>query len=330
MSAAGAGEHGAPSGGRILDGAPERPHDLGAGTWLIDTRLAGQPAMVGVYAQELPDGSVLLIESGSGATVDAVREGLAALGRGPGDVTAIVVTHVHLDHAAGAGALSAWSDAPVYVHPKGAKHLADPSRLWSSAARIYGDAMDRLWGPMEPVPNDRLRTLDHDEAWTVGGARYRVLHTPGHARHHLSLLDPHGGAFVGDAAGIVLPGVPLIRPALPPPETDLEAAEASCRALAAARPERLLLTHFGAIDEAQEHLLESVRRNRAWAAEVRAGLDAGGDEEALTARMEALEDRELDRAGVPLDARAAYKASSDARMTVMGLSRYWRLRDEGR
>ena len=308
----------------------QRPRDLGAGTWLIDTHLAGQPEMVGVFAQELPDGSVLLIESGSGATVDAVRDGLAALGRGPGDVAAIVVTHVHLDHAAGAGALSAWSGAPVHVHPRGSQHLADPAKLWSSAARIYGDDMDRLWGPMEPVPADRLRTLDDDESWTVGGARYRVLHTPGHARHHLSLLDPHGGAFVGDAAGIVLPGVPLIRPALPPPETDLEAAEASCRALAEARPERLLLTHFGAISDVEEHLLESVRRNRVWADEVRAGMDAGEDEEALIARMEALEDRELDEAGVPQDARAPYKASSDARMTVMGLSRYWRLRDEGR
>lgn len=330
MSSAGAGDRHAPGAGRPTDGEHQRPLDLGAGTWLIDTRLAGQPAMVGVFVQELPDGSALLIESGSGATVDAVRAGLSALGLGPGDLAAIVVTHVHLDHAAGAGALSAWSGAPVHVHPRGARHLADPSRLWSSAARIYGDEMDRLWGPMEPVPADRLRTLDDDETWAVGGARYRVLHTPGHARHHLSLLGPHGGAFVGDAAGIVLPGVPLIRPALPPPETDLETAEASCEALAAARPDRLLLTHFGAIYDVHDHLRESVRRNRAWAHDVRAGLDAGEDEAALIARMEALEDRELDEVNVPPDARAPYKASSDARMTVMGLSRYWRLRDEAR
>lgn len=306
------------------------PIDLGAGTWLIDTHLAGQPEMVGVFVQTLPDGSALLIESGSGATVAAVRAGLTGLGLGPGDVAAIVVTHVHLDHAAGAGTLSAWADAPVHVHPRGAKHLAGPGRLWSSAARIYGDQMDRLWGPMEPVPTERLRTLDDDQIWTVGGARYRVLHTPGHALHHLALLDPHGGAFVGDAAGILLPGVPLIRPALPPPETDLEAAQASCEALAAAKPDRLLLTHFGAVTGVDDHLRESVRRNRVWADEVRAGLDAGEDEAALIARMEALEDRELDEVGVPPEARAPYKASSDARMTVMGLSRYWRLRDEAR
>lgn len=304
------------------------PLELGADTWLIDTGLAGRDAMVGVFAQRLPDGRFVLIEAGSGATVDAVRDGLAAIGVGADDVAALVVTHVHLDHAAGAGGLSVWADVPVYVHPLGARHLHDPSRLWNSAARIYGDAMDRLWGPMEPVPEERLRTLDDEDTLVLGGARYRVLHTPGHARHHLCLIDPHGGAFVGDVAGILLPGVPLIRPALPPPETDLEAAEASCRRLAAAAPERLLLTHFGAVDEPGPHLAAVPERNRAWADEVRRGLDAGEDEATLIARMRALEERELDAAGAEGHARDRYKESSDARMTVMGVARYWRKKAE--
>lgn len=305
-----------------------RVRDLGVGTTLIDTGLAGREAMVGVFAQALPDGRLLLIEAGSGATVDAVRAGLASLGAGPDDVAAIVVTHVHLDHAAGAGGLAAWSGAPVHVHPDGARHLVDPSRLWNSAARIYGDAMDALWGPMDPVPAAQVHALDDGGDLDVGGARYRVLHTPGHARHHLALLDPHGGAFVGDAAGILLPGVPLLRPALPPPETDLEAAEASSRRLAAARPDRLLLTHFGEVRHVADHLDLCVARNRAWADEVRRGLDAGEDEAALIRRVEALEDAELDAAGVSGPPREAYKASSDARMTVMGVARYWRKRGE--
>ncbi len=310
---------------------PAPPRELGAGTWLLDTGLADQSEMVGVFAQRLPDDQWLLVESGSGATTRAVIAGLEALGVGPAEVAAIVVTHVHLDHAAGAGTLSAWAQAPVYVHPAGARHLAAPGRLWDSAARIYGEAMDVLWGPMEPVAEARLRTLEDDATLELGGARYRVLHTPGHAKHHLCLLDPHGGAFVGDAAGILLPGVPLIRPALPPPETDLEAAEASCRRIAAARPERLLLTHFGAVDAVQRHLAEVSQRNRAWADEVRRGLDEGEDEETLIRRMEALEDHELDAAGVKDGAaRVRYKASSDARMTVMGVARYWRKRAEAR
>jgi glyoxylase-like metal-dependent hydrolase (beta-lactamase superfamily II) len=284
--------------------------------------------MVGVFAQRLPNGRWLLIEAGSGATTDAVREGLRELGAEPGDLAAIVVTHVHLDHAAGAGTLSAAYDAPVYVHPAGGRHLADPTRLWNSAARIYGDQMDDLWGPMEPVATERLRTLEDGAPLEIGGARYEVLHTPGHAKHHLTLIDPHGGAFVGDAAGILLPGVPEIRPALPPPDVDLEAAEASCERIAAAQPARLLLTHFGVVRDVAGHLAGVVRRNRAWAEEVRRGMAAGENEAALIRRMEALEQAELDAAGVrDPDARARYRASSDARMTVMGLTRYWNQRE---
>lgn len=305
---------------------PERPNELRPGTWLIDTHLAGAPRMVGVYAQELPDGRVLLVESGSGATVEAVRSGLDELGFGPDDVAGIALTHIHLDHAAGAGSLSRWSAAPVFVHPRGARHLADPSRLWNSAARIYGDAMDRLWGPMEPVPDDRLVALEDEQLLEIGGAAYRVLHTPGHAEHHLALVDPDGGAFVGDAAGILLPGVPLIRPALPPPETDLEAAAESCARLASAAPERLWLTHFGLVDEVETHLAAVVKRNAAWADEVAHGMRAGEDEAALVGRMRRLEERELDEVGVHGPVRETYKASSDARMTVMGLTRYWRKR----
>ena len=305
-----------------------RPRPLGAETWLLDTELAGQTEMVGVFAQRLPSGRWLLIEAGSGATTDAVRESLRELGAGEGDLAAIIVTHVHLDHAAGAGTLSAGYDAPVYVHPAGARHLADPTRLWNSAARIYGDRMDRLWGPMEPVAERRLRTLEDGATLEVDGARYAVLHTPGHAKHHLTLIDPHGGAFVGDAAAILLPGVPEVRPALPPPDVDLEAAEASCARIAAAEPARLLLTHFGVARDVEAHMAEVVRRNRAWAEEVRLGLAAGEDENALIRRMEALEEAELDAAGVrDSDARARYRASSDARMTVMGLRRYWNLRE---
>jgi glyoxylase-like metal-dependent hydrolase (beta-lactamase superfamily II) len=305
-----------------------RLRPLGAETWLLDTELAGQAEMVGVFAQRLPDGRWLLVEAGSGATTDTVREGLRELGAGEGDLAGIVVTHVHLDHAAGAGTLSATYDAPVYVHPSGARHLSDPTRLWDSAARIYGDQMDRLWGPMEPVADERLRALEDGATLEIGGARYEVLHTPGHAKHHLTLLDPHGGAFAGDAAGILLPGVPPLRPALPPPDVDLEAAEASCERIAAARPERLLLTHFGVVRDVAGHLAEAVRRNRAWAEEVRRGMAAGEAVPALIRRMRALEEAELDAAGVrDSDARARYRASSDARMTVMGLTRYWNRRE---
>ncbi|MDZ7800569.1 MAG: MBL fold metallo-hydrolase [Trueperaceae bacterium] len=315
---------------RIGPPDPAPPQDLGGGTWLLDTGLGGMPRTIGVFLQHLPDGRAALIEAGSGATAQALQAQLQDLGVGPRDLAALIVTHVHLDHAAAAGTLSAWADAPVYVHPSGLRHLHDPAKLWASAARLYGDAMDALWGPMQPVPEARLQALEDGQELTLGGRSYRAVHTPGHARHHLSLLGPDGEAYAGDAAGIQLPGSPLIRPALPPPDVDLEAAEASCRRLADARPARLLLTHFGPVDDPQAHLAAVPERNRAWAEEVRRGLDAGEDEDALIRRMEALEEAEMDEAGLtgPSDTpvRAHLKASSDARMTVMGLVRYWRTR----
>lgn len=297
---------------------------LGGGLHLIDTGLAGFGGTVGVYLQELSDGRFALIEAGAGSTEPAVASALRTVGYGPRDLAAVLVTHVHLDHAGGAGHLSAWSDAPVYVHPRGAKHLADPSRLWSSAARIYGDAMDALWGEMRPIPEERLRQVEDGDAITIGGRRWRALDTPGHAGHHLALLDDDGRLFTGDAAGIRLDGFHLIRPALPPPETDLEAYARSIDEQRAARPDALLLTHFGLIEDADEHLARVPERNRAWAEEVRAGLRAGEDLEALTARLERLEDRELEEAGASPETAERYKATSNARMSAMGLERYWR------
>lgn len=307
---------------------PAPPEDLGGGLWIIDTGHMGLVRTVGVYLQELPDGRGLLIEAGPGSTVEAVQDGLRTCGVGPGDLAGIVLTHIHLDHAGGAGALARWADAPVWVHPVGRRHLIDPGRLMASAARIYGDQMERLWGEMLPVPEEGLRTLEDGDTLQIGGRSYTTLHTPGHARHHLSLMGPEGEMFVGDAAGIRMPGFELIRPALPPPETDLEAAEASCRRMAEAKPDRLLLTHFGAVRDAQAHLAAVPVRNRLWAQQVREGLAAGEDDDALVRRMERVEDRELEDAGVTGDAYRRYKVSSDATMTVMGLGRYWRKRDE--
>ena len=301
------------------------PRALTHRTHLVDTLLAGEAGMVGVFTHELADGSVLLIEAGSGATTDTVIQGLSDLGIQASDVRALVVTHVHLDHAAGAGHLAAWSDAPVYVHPLGVRHLANPTRLWNSAERIYGDAMQRLWGRMDPIPEDRLRPLEDRRPLELGGSRFDVVHTPGHARHHLTLIDSEGSAYAGDVAGILLEDVPIIRPALPPPDIDLELAAASCRALAQHAPDRLLLTHYGAVegqDAVQRHLATVPERNQAWADEVQRGIEAGEDHDTLVARVKQLEQAELDAANVQGDPRHRYTAMSNADMTVMGLVRH--------
>jgi glyoxylase-like metal-dependent hydrolase (beta-lactamase superfamily II) len=170
---------------------------------------------------------------------------------------AILLTHIHLDHAAATGALvRRWPDLDVYVHERGAPHLIDPSRLLASAERLYGDQMERLWGEIVPVPEGNVQPLAGGE--DVLGMR--VAYTPGHASHHVCYFhEDSGTAFVGDVAAVRIPGVDLIVPPTPPPDIDVETWLDSIATVESWRPERLALTHFGAIEEPIEHL-ELVRR----------------------------------------------------------------------
>ncbi len=294
------------------------------GVTLVDTGHDGHPGTIGVFLVPAPSGGFLMVESGPGSSLDAVRDGVERAGWELSELRALLLTHIHLDHAGAAGALAAASGAEVVVHGVGAPHLADPTRLLRSARRIYGDGMDRLWGPMLPIPSARLRVVEGGESLTLHGVHVRVLATPGHASHHVSYLLDDGTLFTGDSAGVRLPGTVLLRPALPPPEVDLEAWDASVARMRRARPSRLLLTHFGEVADAEAHLAVLPGRNRAWAEEVLDGLRAGEDEAALVARMQRLEDTELAAAGASAGVRLRNKITSDAAMTVAGLSRYWR------
>src|SRR3954454_16632581 len=177
---------------------------------LIDVLHQGRPHVIGAW---LVDG--VLIDPGPARTVDTLLREL------DGEVPrAIAVTHIHLDHSGATGTLAReWPDAEVWVHERGAPHLAEPERLLASAARLHGDDMDRLWGQTLPVPQERIRVLG--EAGRVGPLRY--AYTPGHASHHVSYLhEPSGTAFTGDAAGVRIADGPTMAPT-PPPHLDLEA-----------------------------------------------------------------------------------------------------------
>jgi glyoxylase-like metal-dependent hydrolase (beta-lactamase superfamily II) len=210
-----------------------------------------------------------------------VLEALARLGVGPHDLAGIVVTHIHLDHAGGVGDLArAFPDATVHVHPVGARHLVDPSRLIASAARVYGDALDRLYGRLDPTPADRVNTLDDGDEIPIGPGRSLVaVHSPGHASHHLALHDTGTGVlFTGDAAGVRLPDVGVLRPATPPPEFDLDLAVRSLHLFAARRPSQLALAHFGVLDgDPQEILGEAEDVLREWAGVAEAAWNRGDD-----------------------------------------------------
>ncbi len=173
---------------------------------------------------------------------------------------ALLLTHIHLDHAAATGALvRRWPDLEVYVHERGAPHLIDPSKLLASAGRLYGEAMDRLWGEIVPVPEANVKPL-------TGGERVlgmRVAYTPGHASHHVCYLhEDSGTAFVGDVAAVSIPGANLVVPPTPPPDIDIETWEDSIGIVEGWEPERLALTHFGQVEGPAEHLAEVRRRLR--------------------------------------------------------------------
>lgn len=299
-----------------------RARSLGGGVTQLDTLHHGQPGTIAVFALELPGGGFALVESGPSVAQPAIEAALAASGFDLADLRYILLTHVHLDHAGAAAAMAAPASAAVYVHRLGAPHIADPSRLMASAGRVYGDKLDFLWGSMQPLAKEFVRPVEGGETLDLGGLKARVIYTPGHASHHVSYLLEDGTLFTGDSAGILLEGARLIRPALPPPELDLEACDASLTLMAEAAPSRLILTHFGEVTDPLPHLREVAERNRQWESAVIEGLALGEDDGTLTSRMIRLEDAEMERAGTPPGIGARLKLTSDAQMTVTGLKRY--------
>jgi glyoxylase-like metal-dependent hydrolase (beta-lactamase superfamily II) len=252
--------------------------DLGDDVFQIDTRMAGYQGITAGYL--IRSSRPCLVETGTATSAPVVRDALAALGIGAGDLATVVVTHIHLDHAGGAGDIAAlYPDARIVVHEKGARHLADPSRLMASARMVYGDALDVLFGTLNPVPAERLETLDDVGRVDLGDGRsLDSYYSPGHARHHVGLLDSRSGdLYVGDAAGVYIPETGDLRPATPPPDFDEEVALASIGKFADLAPSRLLFSHYGPVSDVAATLERSAQEIRVWVSETRAARSAGLD-----------------------------------------------------
>jgi glyoxylase-like metal-dependent hydrolase (beta-lactamase superfamily II) len=252
--------------------------DLGHEVFQIDTRMAGYEGITAGYL--IRSDRPCLVETGTAPSAPIVRDALAALGVGPADLATVVVTHIHLDHAGGVGDIAEmFPGAQVVVHELGARHLADPSRLMASARMVYGDELDELFGELAPTPADRIRTVERVGMVDLGGGRRLESHySPGHAKHHVGLVDSASGdLYVGDAAGIFIPETGDQRPATPPPDFDLGIALESLRMFAALQPTRLLFSHYGPVDDVTAALERSAEELEVWVEETRRARGAGLD-----------------------------------------------------
>lgn len=299
--------------------------EAASGVQAIDSLMCGREQVTSCYLIEADEPA--LVETGPSTSLDAVREGLDALGVGPSDLAHIVVTHIHLDHAGGAGSLAPhYPGATVWVHERGAPHLADPTKLVSSATRVYGEAKLReLFGSVDPVPADRLRSVTDGDRIALGNRHLDVLYTPGHASHHVALVDSATGVvFVGDALGVFLPDVGVLRPASPPPEFDLEMAIDSIGLIEGRHPPAVMFSHFGPNSDVTEICRIAIDRLRRWTEIVGEALEESDQlPDVISALRRETEDELVGAAGDRTDAVAdRYELLSSYEMNAMGLMRY--------
>lgn len=315
------------------DAAAGAVEDLGGGLYAIDTMTAGMTKVTAGYLIAAPRPT--LVECGPALSIAAVLDGLHALGLGADDLAMLVLSHIHLDHAGGAGDVAAaFPGATIVVSEIGARHLVDPERLNASSRRVYGELMDAVYGDCTPVEARRVRGVRERDVLDMGGGQsLELFATPGHAKHHIGAYDPDRGAlFVGDSVGVKMPGMTTIRPATPPPDFDLVLAERSLSRYEQLRPASMYLAHYGAVDPPLEALAEARDRLHAWASAAEHAYEEHDELEHVVqtlGRRFADEMDALDDAEDP-DARRRLELLSGVRSNAQGLFRYFQLREQGR
>jgi glyoxylase-like metal-dependent hydrolase (beta-lactamase superfamily II) len=298
---------------------------LGHEVFQIDTLMAGYSQITAAYL--IRADRPCLVETGTAPSAPVVRDALADLGVGAEDLATVVVTHIHLDHAGGAGDIAAmFPAAQIVVHEKGARHLADPSRLMASARQVYGSALDRLFGELAPTPPERIVTVEERGSIDLGAGRSLDSHySPGHAKHHVGLIDSASGdLYVGDAAGVYVPQTGDMRPATPPPDFDLPLALNSLRIFADLAPARLLFSHFGPVGDVTATLDRSAEELNVWVEQTRRARDEGLDlDHAVAMVKERTKERYRALApGADPEVATGFERISSTRGNVEGIMRW--------
>jgi glyoxylase-like metal-dependent hydrolase (beta-lactamase superfamily II) len=274
-------------------------------------------------------GSVALIDPGPARCLDTLDLGMQAQGLRLSDVTDLLLTHIHLDHAGATGTLvRRHPKIRVVVHERGATHMADPSKLLASATRLYGDRMDELWGPFEPVPERNMLVVAGGEQIEAAGRAFEIAYTPGHASHHVSYFDRSSSiAFVGDTGGVCIDGG-YILPPTPPPDIDIEAWRSSVARIDAWSPASIFMTHFGPVGNPRTHLMTLLHNLDTVAGLVRTRLAEPGTDEEQSRRFADDLRREL-RTNMTEAQVASYMAAAPLELVWLGLARYWRKKVAG-
>jgi len=299
---------------------------LAGGVSYLDLQFQNVPRVIATVVLH-GKGGVALIDPGPSSTLPVLRAELDRAGMGTSDITALVLTHIHLDHAGATGTLVRENPRlRVYVHERGAPHMIDPSKLIASATRLYGDDMDRLWGEFRPVPSEVIMPLSGSERISAGGRDLEVAYTPGHASHHVSYFNRDAGiGFVGDTAGIRLAPGSYVLPPTPPPDVDLEAWAHSLRSIEQYGSDTLFLTHFGPSAPAGAHLREFADHLDLASELVKASLARDGTDADREAWFTDEIRRELRQTANDADAHA-YEVAGRFDLSWRGLARYWRKR----
>ena len=298
---------------------------LAPGLSYLDLQFLGRARAIATAVVYAP-GQVALIDPGPTTCLDALELGLNGQGLALADVTDLLLTHIHLDHAGATGTIvRRYSHIRVHVHERGARHLVDPAKLLASATRLYGADMDRLWGEIAAVPAANVHPLSGGERLAAGGRTFETAYTPGHAAHHVSYFDRDSGvAFVGDTAGVCIDGG-YVLPPTPPPDIDVELWRGSLARIEAWSPDTLFLTHFGAVGPVRPHvqaLLANLERALGW---VRTSLAEPGSDEERGRRF--AEELERDFRRHMTDAQlASYRVAAPPDVLWLGLARYLRTR----
>ncbi len=292
----------------------------------LDNLWTGRPHTIASALLE-SDGHRSIVDPGPGSTLETFQQNLQAHGLSVGDLDAILLTHIHLDHAGATGALVRENPRlAVYVHKNGAPHVVDPSKLLASAQRLWPNDLLQLFGETLPLPVENLRILEGGETLMLGSRKLEVVYTPGHASHHVSYFDQAEGiAFVGDTAGVRIEGISYAMPATPPPDINLEIWDNSFAAILERKPSRLFLTHYGYSDNPSEHILLFRERLHRWAALAAEALrTAASDSAALDSFMSATF-AEISQ-HLPVGEAEHYAFSAGLNLSFLGLARYLRKR----